>query len=264
MIRNIETREDLARVVPAAFATAPAPNVSDKYRFISTAPVIDALEGTGFRVVTAGQSKARTLSGTSYAKHMIRFRQGEAKQVGDVFPEIVMRNAHDGTSTYRLDAGLFRLVCMNGMTVGDISFGTVRVRHTGKIVADMIDASQRVIAGAVKAAEDVQQWQRIELTAERIMSFAQQAVALRGATEDQMERVDLHSVITTRREEDSGNSLWKVFNRVQENLTSRALYLNRTPLHRRMTSLRPIQSAEKNVTFNKKLWDLAAQVAQYA
>jgi hypothetical protein len=36
-----------------------------------------------------------------------------------VTPEIVLLNAHDGTSAYQFHAGLFRLVCANGLIVSD-------------------------------------------------------------------------------------------------------------------------------------------------
>ncbi|NBW19567.1 MAG: DUF932 domain-containing protein, partial [Caulobacteraceae bacterium] len=70
---------------------------------------------------------------------MIRFRHiGEAGNaralaVGDTFPEVVLVNANDGSSAYKLMAGVFRLVCLNGMVVAERQTGQVSVHHKGDI-----------------------------------------------------------------------------------------------------------------------------------
>ena len=49
---------------------------------------------------------------------MIMFRHADSLPsvaVGDSLVEVVLVNSHDGTSSYKLMAGIFRLVCWNGM-----------------------------------------------------------------------------------------------------------------------------------------------------
>ena len=61
-------------------------------------------------------------SRSEHTKHMIRFRHADSLPsvaVGDSLVEVVLVNSHDGTSSYKLMAGIFRLVCSNGMVVSE-------------------------------------------------------------------------------------------------------------------------------------------------
>ena len=49
--------QDLHRVAPSIFASAPWERVSERYAFIPTIQVVDALRGEGFMPVKAMQSK---------------------------------------------------------------------------------------------------------------------------------------------------------------------------------------------------------------
>ena len=63
---------------------------------------------------------ARDASRIEFTKHMIRLRHrdqktGAARRLGDVFPEVVLVNANDGSSSYVMSAGLFRR-CGEGLS----------------------------------------------------------------------------------------------------------------------------------------------------
>jgi hypothetical protein len=52
--------------------------------------------------------------------------------VGDSLVEVVLVNSHDGTSSYKLMAGIFRLVCWNGMVVSESMQDSIAVRHKNR------------------------------------------------------------------------------------------------------------------------------------
>ena len=109
---KVLTPEQLRRSVPSAFAVEAHESMSDRYGFISTEQVINALVNEGFLPVYARQTNVRDKGKQDYTKHLIRFRHVDVKPVvGDVFPEIVLVNSHDGLSKYKMDAGLLRLAC---------------------------------------------------------------------------------------------------------------------------------------------------------
>jgi len=64
-------------------------------------------------------------------------------------------------------------------------------------------------------------------------------------------------LLNARREEDSGGELWKVLNRVQENLVKGGITY-RTKKGRQMTS-RGITGATPLVQINERLWQLAEE-----
>jgi hypothetical protein len=116
------------RVAPSIFAAQAYSGMSARYAFIPTITVVEKMRSEGFLPVAAMQSRTRIEGKQDFTKHLIRFRDvrnGDApaiRTLGEVYPELVLTNSHDGASAYKLDAGLFRLVCTNGMVVSD---GTV-------------------------------------------------------------------------------------------------------------------------------------------
>jgi hypothetical protein len=46
-----------------------------------------------------------------FTKHMIRLRKPGAVWFGEALPEVVLLNAHDGTSSYQMFHGIFRTIC---------------------------------------------------------------------------------------------------------------------------------------------------------
>jgi len=73
-------------------------------------------------------------------------------------PEIVLQNAHDGTSAYKLSLGLYRVVCTNGLVVKSAGIEDIRVRHSGaaSLVDEVIEGSYRIIDEAPRALAQVE------------------------------------------------------------------------------------------------------------
>ncbi len=74
-------------------------------------------------------------------------------QVGSTRPEMILQNAHDGNRAYRIDAGLYRLVCRNGLTVADADFAHVSIRHVDVSAAAFAQAAQAVARSTPRTLE---------------------------------------------------------------------------------------------------------------
>ena len=123
--------ESVREKAPAVFAASPHERTSPKYTFIPTERVLSGLIQAGLVPVDARQTKARRAS-VLHARHVVRLRRRlETVQLKDSVPEVVFLNSHDGTSAYRFMAGIFRLVCGNGLVVQSADFGSISVRHVG-------------------------------------------------------------------------------------------------------------------------------------
>ncbi len=104
--------QDLRTTVPALFQTEKLSKLSDRYTVVPTIDVVEKFIDNGWQV-----SSAKQVGKTAFAKHQVRLRNAELPQVGDSLLEAVITNSHNGTSTLQVGAGLFRLVCSNGLTV---------------------------------------------------------------------------------------------------------------------------------------------------
>ena len=255
--RTMIINEDmLRRQAPAVFATsANEERTSDRYTFIPTTSVIETLQEDGWEAWDAKQVRSRKWS-DMHAKHIVRMRRQKVEErtkVGDSFVELLIVNSHNGLQTYNLHAGIFRMVCSNGLIIGDENYGKVKVKHIGYSPDEVIAASQKLVASTHEIYQTRDNWNRQELDLSERRQFFADAAALRweSPTEDTIRQVG-----QARRMEDAGDDLWSIYNVAQENLT-RAGWVD--PKTRRKA--RKITSISRDVELNSQLWDLAANYA---
>jgi Domain of unknown function (DUF932) len=238
--------------IPSIYATHPSEKVSERYGFIPTSVVVHALERAGFVAVKARAAQASE-ERAAFAKHLIRFRHYDYQftQVGDWLPEVVLVNSHDGSSSYQIMAGVYRLVCSNGLVVGN-SIMDARIRHTKNASDEIVDASYRVIRALPGLAESVSEMRSVRLEPLEREAFATAALTLRYADETPIRPTQL---LNTRRTADTSSDLWTTLNVVQENLMQGG---QRRVDSRRRT--RRISSVGEDVRLNRALWTLAEEL----
>ena len=256
--------DQLRTAAPSIFATQPWHAMSDRYTFIPTSDVVAKLRNEGFQPVAAMQSSTRIDGKGDFTKHVIRFRdmrQGDKPAVlglGTVFSEVVLTNAHDGGAAYKIDAGLFRLICMNGMVVDQYTAAPIKVRHSGN--ADgVIDATFEVIEQFPKVLDSVERFSQLRLEAPAREAYAAAALTLKY---DDVAPITPAQVLRANRAEDSGNSLWNTYNTVQEHLTKGG-DRGRAASGRRLRT-RAVNGIAEDARLNKALWTLTAKMAELA
>ena len=262
------TLDQVRAKAPSAFAMEADASRSARYTYLPTVEVIKGMESAGFMPFAASQSRSRDAARAEHTKHMIRFRNSELAEVDGLFPEVVLINSHDGSSSYRLMAGIFRLVCSNGLIIADSMFGEIRVKHTGDIVQQVIDASFAVIESAPRTLDTVKEWKSLQLTAGESNAFAEAAHHVRFAdAEGKVETpITAAQLLQPRRRDDSSPDMWSTLNRVQENVMRGGLSA-RGPRdergHRgRRVSTRAINGIDQDVKLNRALWSLAEKMAE--
>ena len=63
---------------------------------------------------------------------MITFENDSYKTEGATeYPQLLLTNSHDGGNAFTLSAGIFRLVCSNGLVIKTEDYGTSRLVHKG-------------------------------------------------------------------------------------------------------------------------------------
>ena len=264
------TLEEIGQRAPSALATRPYDAMSAKYGFVPTLGVIEAMIRAGFQPFSATQSRTRIVGKGDFTKHMLRFRHQDMSRtfvVGDVVSEVVLINSHDGTSAYKLIAGLYRLVCSNGMLVSDGEIDSINVAHKGDIVGEVIEGSNRLIADTKKSLGTVRNWTQLQLTDGEQRVFAESAHTLRFADSEGKVTTPITAsqLLVPRRREDVGSDLWHTLNRVQENVIAGGLSaIQRDAEGRRVrrVSTRRINGIDQDVRLNRALWALAGKMAE--
>jgi hypothetical protein len=260
--RGVLTVDQLRKAVPAAFADAAHDSRSARYAYIPTSAVIEGMRAEGFLPVKAVQAGARDESKAGHGKHMIRFRREDQLHQPEA-REVVMINSHDGSSAYKLSAGLFRLVCSNGLVVGREDVRQT-VRHSGNVLHDVIEGATRIIDDFDRVTEDMETMKAVTLEKPLMLAFANAAIEARFDVEEKP--VTAEQILRARRTGDMGADLWTVFNRVQENVVRGGItgFSKDAQGRTQRRKTREVKGIDQNDSLNRALWRLATEVAKIA
>jgi hypothetical protein len=260
-IKNTEfiTKSEIKNRAKSIFTETGAPNVSEKYAHISTEKIIDDMALLGWGVVDAKEVKARKDIG--FQKHLVVFRNNDIQitsEDGDnVFPQILLTNSHDGKNAFTFTAGLFRMICENGLVVSSREFENMKIRHYGYTFEELQGVIKTMVEKLPLTVESLNKFRSIELGQEQMLEFAKKALSTRF-NEDELEhiKIDLVDLLTPTRKEDQGSDLWSVYNVVQEKLVHGMFnyqYGNKS------RKARKIKNFNKDLELNEKLYDLALE-----
>lgn len=255
--------DQIREQAPSVFATHAADGVSDRYAYLPSYTVLRQMRTMGLQPVAVAEGRKKAPEGRAYAMHQIRFRKvgdrdwaNETKELGQLVPEVILRNSHDRTSPLDFSAGIRRLVCLNGMTVAQQEM-TVKVRHVGRNTADQVYSGvAQIINRFGEVIDTAKYWRSIKLTPLQLDQFAQRALQIRGTSLS----AETARVLRPTRWQDEGRDLWNVFNRAQENLTKGNVRGQNVHGQRRLISR--ITSLSADIDLNRKLWGAAAELAE--
>ena len=256
------TKDQIKDKAPSVFTESGAPTTSDKYTHISTERLIDDMSALGWGVVDATQVKARKRVG--YQKHLLVFRNDELTITGqdgdDVFPQILLSNSHDGSSTFQFTAGLFRMVCSNGLVLSTETFGDLKIRHMGYDMEELQRVVSEIVDKLPLTVESMNQLKQSQISQEKQQQFALEALGLRF-NQDGMEfdESNAEELLAVERKEDEGDNVWEVFNRVQEKLLDGGFMYRNTK--GKVRKARKIKNFQQDIKLNQQLFDLALQYA---
>ena len=258
-IKNMDfiDKSEIKNRANSIFTTTGSPSTSDKYAHISTEKIIDDMELLGWGVVDAKQVKARKSVG--FQKHLVVFRNSEIVIDGadgdTVFPQILLTNSHDGKNAFTFTAGLFRMICENGLVVCNQEFENLKIRHYGYDFEELEKTINAMVEKLPLTVESMNRFKTTVLNSNQMLDFAKRALNSRF-TESELEHItiDLNDLLTPSRDEDKGNDMWSVFNTVQEKLTHGLFNYGYGSKNRKA---RKIKNFNKDMELNNKLYQLA-------
>ena len=198
---------------------------------------------------------------------MVTFENDSYKTEGATeYPQLLLTNSHDGGNAFTLSAGIFRLVCSNGLVIKTEDYGTARLVHKGY----SFEAVQKLVNEFVETIDEtltrITAMKEVELDKAQQIEFAKQAALLRFTAKSYNENniadvVDIDDLLNVERKEDAGNGLWEVFNRVQESLVNgKYNYASNGKVNAadaKVRKARPIKNFKQSIDVNKKLSELA-------
>jgi len=245
----------------SVFTDKAGPSTSEKFTHIPTHKVIEDMEQLGWGVVDAKEVKARAKNSIGFQKHLVVFRNPDVVINGadgdTVFPQILLTNSNDGKNAFTFTAGLFRMVCENGLVVSTQEFENVKMRHMGYTFEELQKQIRAMVEQLPLTVESMNKMKQIQLDEEQAKALAKKALTTRF-TEDQVEAMDfnLDELLEPTRDEDKGNDLWSVFNVIQEKiLDGDFTYMSGA----RIRKARKVKNFKQDLDINQKLFAMAAE-----
>ena len=258
---NTISLDQLRSQMPQAFVEAPSSRVSAKYSFIPTHQILGDLDKLGWKIREVQNPRYKSKGNQLHGKHLVRLfnpnlhiSNGEDKN----YVEIALYNSSNGMSKFRMEIGIFRMVCSNGLVIKTEDFGSINMRHSGYSFESLKESIDQMIERLPQVVTKINTFTHRILTPAEMRGLAQEAYNLRNggrqATED-----ELQAILNPRRSADEGSNLWVTFNRIQEAvITGGQMFVDKRG---RVRTAKPIRNLDKSLKLNQQLWQLAEQYA---
>ena len=260
--QEFKSLEELRAIAPSIFTKVGSKDTSDKYTHIPTDQVIKDMELLGWGVVDAQEVNARTTGTKGFQKHLVVFRNNDVVIHGEdgdtVYPQVLLTNSHDGKNSFQFTAGLFRMICANGLVIATDTFEDVKIRHMGYDFSTLQDTIKDMVERLPLTVEAMNKMKEVELKEEQMFDLAKSFLDIRvEGTENTFDDQAIEEVLEAQRKADEGNMLWEVFNRVQENIIEGNFeYITKTGKKRQA---RVIKNFKQDQEVNKKMFSKALE-----
>lgn len=228
--------------------------VSQRYQVVPTAPLAEKFKSMGFVVDSFSRRGCRSEEKRPFVKHQVRLSHPELLRNTvhrDIRLQLIITNSFDGSAAFRMGLGFFRLVCANGMMVGE-TYETFRHRHVGNIIEEVDESVERIVAQTNRLMEDLDKMKSKVLTSQQVIDFYNQAIKIKNPDIDS-------ALFMPRRQEDTAKDLFTVLNVVQEGII-RGNTQAVLPTGERFT-MRTMRNLSEIERVNRELFDLALQFA---
>ena len=254
----------IAQVCPAVIATEAHSSRSERYTYVSTMAVLEALGKEGFQPFSILQGGSKDEEKRGFTKHLVRFRDQSVAR-GETNYEVCLLGSHDGTASYQMFGGNYRWSCKNGTIFFSDKAVKIQIPHKGDILQQVVDATYTVADQKQLSYDAIDSFRAITVSRDEQIAFAEAAAVLRFEDESP---VNAQALLVPRRQSDTGNDLWTCFNRVQENVIRGGVAYTvkqeqpngGSRISHRTT--RPVRSVDGDVRLNRALWTLTEQMAK--
>jgi hypothetical protein len=239
------------------------------YGFVSTQELLSQLATRGWVVSKVQVTNTKNPDKQGFQRHLIRLRNDAFSHLfpqDQGFFELVLINSHDGSSSLRLMAGLYRLVCANGLIVGDTA-SELRVVHSSKFIKDLHDKVAAFEHGLPLVAERINKMRTITLNVNQyqVLKETCSQFALRNTRD--VKSINFDSIAKVARIGDVSQDAFTIANRIQEKLIrgglryTQAMTKGDITWHENRTT-RPVTSIDESVKRNRFVWSALESILE--
>jgi len=201
----------------------------DRYRPISTLKVVDFFARQGFNPVSMSKSNPTSPENRGFEKHKVELAMPEGLnlKINGLKPRLHIVNSYNAKNSLRFYLGVYRMVCSNGLVVGDGLFFN-RITHVGDVDAKLSRALNESQTALDLVATSIRNWEDFTLSPSQAEELARRLINIRLPKNTEFRRILIndHTIkraLRVRRSADAEENFFTVFNRIQENLIERPI-----------------------------------------
>lgn len=254
MAKTFMTIEQAVAQFPQLSNTGRGPMTSKHFDVIPTDSLLERLDGWQVQSVTVQKPRDPELA--RFAPHTVRLVNDTVVVKDKTFVTVEITNSAMGHHKLSATTGLWRFWCENGASMPVFMCQPVEFAHRNIEQQQVIDIESRVIDTAERLDMMIGDWSARELNEAQALEYARQALILRW---QEHAPIGANDLLTVRREADSADDLWHVYNRVQEGLV-RGGQAGQASSGRRVT-VRGIDNLAQNEALNQSLLTLTSEYA---
>lgn len=267
-LQKFLTEDEIRQRCPLVFATSPTNDkVSEKYTVANTYTVIQDMEKLGWKVVRAAQRRATKKSSGRFSYHMVALQNPDIKitkqvdggeEIVECFPQIILTNSHDGLSCFQFRVGLYRCICSNGLVISDAELSEFKIRHIYYSFENLRAVVGRILEALPSKVERMSQMSNVLLSEDQKLDFAKKALSIRKGVKEEELQADEETykdLLTPVRKEDEGDSLWNVYNVLQEKIVKGGY--TTAEEGKKARKVRKVTSFIKELDFSRRIDEVA-------
>lgn len=245
---------------------------SEKYQFISSNDIGRFFENEGFQLDGVSYANCRNENKRGFQKHLMLFSRPDLLIDGDNKLQLLVTNSHDGSSALKINTGVYRAICANGLVSGNDLYSQT-VRHIGKSINEQLKESlYYILSHMTSLKNEVETMKNTRLNFEQSQQYLKNVVDVRFKEIKNIDSIDLSTVDKVRRLGDNQNDLFTFFNRCQESIIKGGIkYRTKKSILdidgqvvdskiKNHTS-RQVTNIKKSIELNKALWNEAVKIA---
>lgn len=250
----------LQEIVPSAFADSPISRASERYKMVRTMDLVEGLMNNGWEVTSAKELKTTSKEKYGHQFHVLKM-ENPSLFLGDGEKfQVVISNGADLVTPLQIQAGIFRLVCSNGLVAGRNFIPPVKLSHVGSIREVVSQTMDQLPSLLEKVGDSVNLMKQAPITQSQAEQLAQKAYFLRHNKE--ASEITIADLINPRREVDKSPDLWTRFNVIQENILN-GYYKYPVAKSNQTVALyasSKVESVKKDLLLNQALFDEAMSI----
>jgi hypothetical protein len=242
-----------------AFAPSIHPNfkndqlIKSKPYTINTYDLLNPLMDSGWNI--DGVAEKRKNKNGQVMQHFVKLTHPDLKinikTKNECKSQLSISNKICGSSPLKMDLGVYRQICSNGMWGMDTAWEN-NITHSKHSFDNLPNIIYSTVSNINMFLDKLNKMANVDLSKDKMDDLAERAARLRFGKN--VERHIIDQLLLVRRNEDKDNDLYTVYNRVQEGLTK-----NNILIDLQGKPLSGVNNINDDITINNQLFQLVEE-----